>query len=193
MCFVLFTYSCWQKDFQLQEAEFIFTLFIHSVTEPVNQKHQMSPCGKHFHHLCPQPHNINDRKLPVLPTWIMREERWDDGKMDPGSILIARRSLQCLMHRHGRSPAPHPFLPCLTSCAHFWRFPPVTVSRHDKEKPFPTRAPLASVGWAEVRSLAQGGTLIILVCKIVLRNIFGVLATGNDSQRVQREKQGAIA
>lgn len=47
-------------------------------------------------------------------------------------------------------------------------------------------SPPASVGLAEVWSLAQGDRLIILVCQIILRNIFWVFATGGDSEFVQR-------
>lgn len=47
-------------------------------------------------------------------------------------------------------------------------------------------SPPASAGLAEVWSLAQGDRLIILVCQIILRNIFWVFATGGDSEFVQR-------
>lgn len=123
-----------------------------------------------------------------------RGERWGNSP-DPLTASSKHRGpYRASLHRHRHSPAQYPLLLCLTSCAHFWSFPPVTVSRHDKEKPFPTRVPLASVGWAEVWSLAQGGTLIILVCKIILCNTYlvcwplGVIHSGSRG-----EEQGFIA
>lgn len=85
--------------------------------------------------------------------------------------------------------APVLHIPCwvFISHAHFWLFLPVTVSRDDMEKPFVAQVPLASVGLAEVWSLAQGDRVIILVRQITLCNTyFWVYATGNDSQLVQR-------
>lgn len=64
----------------------------------------------------------------------------------------------------------------------------LSLSRDDREKPFRTSPPRHR-RWRRVSrawSLAQGDRPIILVCQIMLHNIFWLFATGGDSEFVQR-------
>ena len=92
-------------------------------------------------------------------------------------MLSAQHPLNTTVHASGwthsdrRSSAPHLPLSFISN-AHFWLFLPVKVSRDVMEKPFPTQAPQASVGLAELWSLAQGDRVIILVRQIILCNTY---------------------
>ena len=80
------------------------------------------------------------------------------------------------------------------SHAHFWFVLPVTVSRDDKEKPFPTLVPLASVEFAEVQSVAKGNRAIILVRHIILYNThFECLPPGMIHSWSRGEREDTIA